>query len=135
GLGQRGAEPAFGLLTGATGDRGDDSAQVLAFLLERHPGLEDRVVLAVSEPGPATLAALFDNTWITLADVRIEQHTGADRVFVQDVHRAPDADARTVVAPAVVQRIRLERGGPAENAGGWPVNFIVLDVQADPESH
>lgn len=47
---------------------------------------------------------------------------------VQALDQTPDPDPDAVVPPAVVQRVRSQSGGAAEDARGQSVHQIVLDV-------
>jgi len=84
----------------------------------------------VAEPLPLSLVALFDDRRVLLANFRVEQHAGADAVFVENFHDAKHAHPRAVIA----QRVSRHVGRViAARAADRHVKMKVFDVGRDPE--
>jgi len=118
---------------GSGADRLDDPREIRPLLVAVHTGLERRVVPSVGDPRPVPLQARAHDLGVPAADVGVEQDAGRDAVPVKAFDQPPDAHPRAVVAPPVVQRIRGQAGGAAEDAGRGFVDLVVLDVEAEVE--
>ena len=89
-----------------------------------------RIVVAVSHPLPTELIGLLDNARIVRADVGVQRDGAFDAVLLHDLHHAPNTDAHAVVAPRIVQHVRIDRqvGEPRRGA----VEQEMLDIGDHP---
>jgi hypothetical protein len=94
-----------------------------------HADLERGVVLAVRDPGPPTLHSGRDDLRILAAHVRIDRCRDGHLQAVEDVDEPPDTDTGAIVAPALVERIRLERGRALEQRDRGLPTLVVLQVE------
>ena len=131
GLAQSRAEPAARRFADALGDRSHDCLDERAFLRFRLAGEQGGIVVAMAHPLPVEFSSLFDDARIALADVGVQRDGPFDAVALHHLHHPPDADAHPVVAPRIVQDIRVDRqiGQPRR----WPVEQKMLDVRDHPD--
>ena len=128
-LGQGGTQPAPRPHPRRPLDRLDDVAQVRPLRLLVHADLKRRVVLAVRHPRPSALHPGSDDLGVLAARVRVERSGDGHRQAVEGVDKSPDSDARPVVAPALVQRIGLERGRALEQRDRGLAALVMLHVE------
>ncbi len=113
-------------------DRVEHAADHGFFLGLGETGDEQGIGDPVGHPFPAELGARLDDLRIEVACFGIEGRRGGDVVLFEDIHEPPDADPGAVVAPGVVEHIRLHPGRHRGHRDGRLVVVEVFDVGRHP---